>query len=90
MQIRGTRETELLNFGARSGLLLEKQLISAKPKSFRLPTQVGALSVSDLCGNFVAATEVNPPQQTEFPNLSAFGGFTQTEKWSSTVGLPAG
>ena len=66
MQIRGTRETELLNFGARSGLLLEKQLISAKPKSFRLPTQVGdsapALSASDLCGNFVAATEVNPPQ----------------------------
>ena len=68
MQIRGTRETELLNFGARSGLLLEKQLISAKPKSFRLPTQVGdsapaLLSASDLCGNFVAATEVNPPQQ---------------------------
>ena len=70
----------------RSSLSLQ----NPNPSVCQLRWEVGALSVSDLCGNFVAATEVNPPQQTEFPNLSAFGGFTQTDKWSSTVGLPAG
>ena len=55
-----------------------------KPKSFRLLTQVRdsaptLLSVSDLCGNFVAATEVKPPQQLA-PNLSAFGGLSHIHK----------
>ena len=62
--LQNEREPELLNFGARSSLLLEKDYLC---KTQILPfansgERFGAssLSASDLCGNFVAATEVKP------------------------------
>ena len=61
MQIRKTREAELLNFGARSGedYLLKTQILPLQTQARgSAPT---LLSAFDLCGNFVAATEVNPP-----------------------------
>ena len=88
--LQNEREPELLNFGAKSSLLLDKDYLC---KTQILPfansgERFGAssLSASDLCGNFVAATEVKPACSLIYRLLPVSHLFTQRRLVECNIG----